>query len=451
MTGDRYVDRGAVAEASAVTGRVLAAMASPDWRLIMVDSPPGAGKSTLVVRLAHARAERGDRVPVVTQTNDQADDLVRALAEAVRSTPLRVGRLHASGYRAPADLENEPRVQLATQVRDLNGCAVVVAPGKKWAFVDTADVNWRYGVIDEVYQMRSDGLQEIAQIFPALVAVGDPGQLSPFTTGDETLVRGLEGSPLESAADVLLRQPDVVHETLPVSWRLAPAAADLVSGAFYATPFRAGTFADARSLQLRQLGHRDAVDRVLGHAAAAGWGLLELPEAYMPTADPGAVGALAELVHRALSAHGMCRDESERLYPLTARDIAVGVAHREQRRAVRAALAPALASLGLPQDAVSVDTANRLQGRQFELVLAWHPMSGRASSGSFHLEAGRLCVLLSRHRQACVLVTRSGLRERLDGHPQPDPLWLGERESAVDGWEANLHVLEQLEQHRVAA
>lgn len=451
MTG-RLIDASAAAAATAATEEVLGAMESPGRRLIMVDSPPGAGKSTLVVALGRRRAELGDRVPVVTQTNDQADDLVRAFAVALADTTLLVGRLHAAtDYAVPADLEGDPQVRRSPRIADLAGCAVVVAPGKKWAHVDTADVDWRCGVIDEVYQMRSDGLQEIANLFPSLVAVGDPGQLSPFTTGEEELVRGLDGSPLESAADVLLRRPDAHHVTLPVSWRLTPAAAELVSGAFYNVPFRAGTLPGARALRLRGLDDHDPIDRVLGHAATTGWGMLELPGAYMPTADPGAVDALTTLVRRALTARGMCRDESERLYPLTGAGIAIGVAHREQVRAVRADLAPVLAELGLPRNAVTVDTANRLQGRQFELVLAWHPMSGRASSGSFHVDAGRLCVLLSRHRQACVLVTRAGLRERLDGHPQPDPLWLGERQTSVDGWEANLHVLEELAKHRISA
>lgn len=450
MTGNRHVDTSASMAAAAATAEVLAATESPGRRLIMVDSPPGAGKSTLVVTLGRQRAERGDRVPVVTQTNDQADDLARSFAATFADSAFLIGRLHRTDYTVPADLASDPRVLCATQVTDLSGCAVVVAPAKKWAYVDGAGLNWRYGVIDEVYQMRSDGLQEIARLFPALVAVGDPGQLSPFTSGEEALVRGIDGSPLESAADVLLRRPDAHHVTLPVSWRLTTAATELVSSAFYTVPFRAGTLPSARTLQLRGLGS-DPVGQVLGHAATSGWGLLELPEAFMPTADPGAVSALSALVRRAITAGGMCRDESDRLYPLDARGIAIGVAHREQVRAVRAELAPMLAELGLARDAVTVDTANRLQGRQFELVLAWHPMSGRASSGSFHVDAGRLCVLLTRHRQACVLVTRAGLRARLDAYPQPDPLWLGERENTVDGWEANLQVLEKLAQHRVAA
>jgi len=51
-------------------------------RGVVVDSPPGAGKSTLVVRVAADLAEAGERVMVVAQTNEQVDDLTDRLASA---------------------------------------------------------------------------------------------------------------------------------------------------------------------------------------------------------------------------------------------------------------------------------------------------------------------------------------------------------------------------------
>lgn len=453
MTGPEPVDRHAAQASAAVVDDVLAAVRSGRHRVTLVDSPPGAGKSTLVRTVAAAVALGGQQVPIVSQTNAQADDLVRDLSRELADTAHRVGRLHAAAPYEPAqDLVTDPQVLLSTDLGALRGAAVIVAPAKKWAFVDSTTNTWPLGIIDEIYQMRGDALAEVADLFDALLAVGDPGQLSPFTTGDETLVRGSERSPLASAADVLLASHPHAHQRmLPVSWRLTPQAADLVSAAFYVKPFQAGTRAGARRLRFGRLGDHDVLDHVLGHAADTGWGMLELPEAYMPVDDPAAVNALAEMACRALLADGMCRDEHDRIYPLTPARIAIGVTHTAQKNQVRAVLNPLLAQHGLTPGSIVVDTANRLQGRQFELVLAWHPLSGRHDPSSFHIEAGRLCVLLSRHRQACVVVTRAGLQAQLDTHPQPEPLWLGERQLAVDGWEANLSVLERLAHHRVAA
>jgi superfamily I DNA and/or RNA helicase len=132
-------------------------------------------------------------------------------------------------------------------------------------------------------------------------------------------------------------------------------------------------------------------------------------------------------------------------------DIAVAVAHRDQRGHVRGRLDDALIVRGLPTGSVVVDTANRLQGRQFQLVVAWHPLSGRRDASAFHLEAGRLCVMLSRHRLGCIVVGRAGIRNQLEAHPATEPVWVGEAPPAVDGWEANLSVIDTLEMYPVVA
>ena len=188
----------------------------------------------------------------------------------------------------------------------------------------------------------------------------------------------------------------------------------------------------------------DPAGRVLAVAAANGWGLLELPAAHLPTSDPEAVSAIVAVVTRLLAAGAQVHDEHGSR-PLAPADVAVGVVHRDQRARLRAALDAA----GTAE--VTVDTANRLQGREFEVTVAWHPLSGRRDASAFHLEAGRLCVLASRHRQACIIVTRAGVREQLEAYPATEPVWLGDDPPLVDGWEANQTFLDRLEPFTVPA
>ncbi|MFD4648755.1 AAA domain-containing protein [Streptomyces sp. NPDC058441] len=411
----------------------------------VVDSPPGAGKSTLVVRAALELAEAGRPLMVIAQTNAQVDDLVLRLAE--KNPELPVGRLHSSDPdpydKALDDLVN---VRKSTKAGDLAPLPVVISTAAKWAHVKDIDP-WQHAIVDEAYQMRSDALLAVAGLFERALFVGDPGQLDPFAIVGAEQWAGLSYDPSASAVTTLLaHNPELPQHRLPVSWRLPASAAPLVSGAFYPyTPFRSGTDHGDRSLGFTVASDGSGPDRVIDEAAESGWGLLELPAAHTPRTDPEAVRALAQVVRRLLDRGGVTLSErGPDPSPLTADRIAVGTAHRDQAAAVRSALA----ELGVTD--VTVDTANRLQGREFDVTVVLHPLSGRPDATAFHLETGRLCVLASRHRHACIVVCRAGVPDLLDDHPSTEPVQLGVTVKFPDGWEANHVVLARLTEHRVA-
>ncbi|MFC9588349.1 AAA domain-containing protein [Streptomyces sp. NPDC056944] len=433
------------AEAARATSAILADTLHGTARGVVVDSPPGAGKSTLVVRAALELAAAGRPLMVVAQTNAQVDDLVLRLAE--KEPDLEVGRLH-SNDSDPYDkaLDDLANVRKSAKAGELTGLPVVLSTAAKWGHVKNVEP-WAHAIVDEAYQMRSDALLAVAGLFERALFVGDPGQLDPFSVVGADQWAGLTYDPSASAVSTLLaHNPELPQHRLPVSWRLPASAAPLVSDAFYPyTPFRSGTGHGDRKLSFGVASDGSGTDRVLDEAAESGWGLLELPARHTPRTDPEAVGAIALVVRRLLDRGGAAVSErSETPVPLTPDRIAVGTAHRDQAAAVRAALA----ELGVT--GVTVDTANRLQGREYDVTVVLHPLSGRPDATAFHLETGRLCVLASRHRHACVVVCRAGVAELLDEHPSADPVRLGVAVSFPDGWEANHAVLSHLEEHRVA-
>ncbi|MGW5458395.1 AAA domain-containing protein [Streptomyces sp. NPDC003996] len=414
-------------------------------RGVVVDSPPGAGKSTLVVRAALELAEAGRPLMVVAQTNSQVDDLVVRLAE--KNPDLPVGRLHSSDTD-PYDkaLDDLPQVRTSAKAADLNGLPVVLSTAAKWAHVKV-DEPWRHAIVDEAYQMRSDSLLAVAGLFERALFVGDPGQLDPFAIVGSEQWAGLSYDPSASAVTTLLaHNPGLPQHRLPVSWRLPASAAPLVSDAFYPyTPFRSGTGHGDRRLTFAVPSDGSGPDQVIDEAAESGWGLLELPARHTPRTDPEAVRAVARVVRRLLDRGGAAVSErSDDPAPLTAGRIAVGTAHRDQAAAVRTALA----ELGVAD--VTVDTANRLQGREYDVTVVLHPLSGRPDATAFHLETGRLCVLASRHRHACIVVCRAGVGDLLDDYPSTEPVQLGTLVKFPDGWEANHAVLAHLAEHRVS-
>ncbi|MFF2845590.1 AAA family ATPase [Streptomyces sp. NPDC058001] len=430
--------------ATRATDAILRDTLHGEARGVVVDSPPGAGKSTLVVRAALELASAGRPLMVVAQTNAQVDDLVLRLAEKAPDLP--VGRLHSSDPDAyDKALDGLPQVRKSTKAGDLAGLDVVISTSAKWAHVKDVEP-WRHAIVDEAYQMRSDGLLAVAGLFERALFVGDPGQLDPFAIVGAEQWAGLSYDPSASAVSTLLaHNPELPQHRLPVSWRLPASAAPLVSAAFYPyTPFRSGTGHGDRRLNFGVASDGSGPDRVIDEAAESGWGLLELPARHTPRTDPEAVRAVARVVRRLLDRGGFTVSErGPDPAPLTADRIAVGTAHRDQAAAVRVALA----DLGVTD--VTVDTANRLQGREYDVTVVLHPLSGRPDATAFHLETGRLCVLASRHRHACVVVTRAGIPDLLDDHPSTDPVQLGVTLKFPDGWEANHAVLSHLSEHRV--
>ncbi|WP_328364038.1 AAA family ATPase [Streptomyces sp. NBC_00445] len=442
MTAQAAFDPGA--EAARATDAILADTLHGTHRGVVVDSPPGAGKSTLVVRAALELADAGRPLMVVAQTNAQVDDLVLRLAE--KNPELPVGRLHSSDTD-PYDkaLDDLPQVRKSAKAAELTGLPVVVSTAAKWAHVKV-DEPWRHAIVDEAYQMRSDALLAVAGLFERALFVGDPGQLDPFSIVGSEQWAGLSYDPSGSAVTTLLaHNPELPQHRLPVSWRLPASAAPLVSDAFYPyTPFRSGTDHGDRRLTFAVPSDGSDPDRVIDEAAASGWGLLELPARRTPRTDPEAVRAVATVVRRLLDRGGAATSErSDGPAPLTADRIAVGTAHRDQAAAVRAALG----DLGVAD--VTVDTANRLQGREYDVTVILHPLSGRPDATAFHLETGRLCVLTSRHRHACIVVCRAGVSDLLDEYPSTEPVQLGTVVKFPDGWEANHAVLAHLAERRV--
>ncbi|MFG2642810.1 AAA family ATPase [Streptomyces sp. NPDC048370] len=432
------------AEAAKATAGILADTLHGNARGVVVDSPPGAGKSTLVVRAALELADAGRPLMVVAQTNAQVDDLVLRLAE--KQPDLPVGRLHSNDSdpydKALDDLEN---VRKSSKAGDLAGLPVTISTAAKWAHVKNVEP-WAHAIVDEAYQMRSDALLAVAGLFERALFVGDPGQLDPFSVVGAEQWAGLSYDPSASAVSTLLaHNPELPQHRLPVSWRLPASAAPLVSDAFYPyTRFRSGTDHGDRRLTFGVPSDGSGPDRVLDEAAESGWGLLELPARHTPRTDPEAVGAVALVVRRLLDRGGAAVSErGPDPVPLTPDRVAVGTAHRDQAAAVRAALA----ELGVT--GVTVDTANRLQGREYDVTVVLHPLSGRPDATAFHLETGRLCVLASRHRHACIVVCRAGVADLLDDHPSTEPVQLGVTVKFPDGWEANHAVLSHLSEHRV--
>ncbi|AWM40242.1 Viral (Superfamily 1) RNA helicase [Gemmata obscuriglobus] len=422
-------------------------------RAVVVPAPAGAGKSHLTVTAVNEARQQGLRVVVAAPTNEQAFGLVGAIAAR-----------HCAGHpdRAvtfvPAsDVTLPPRVSALAGVRvakakDASGHELIVGTLSKLgdAFARGDLEPFDLLLVDEAYQADSAKYFAVGDLAPVHLLVGDAGQINPFATvAGPGRWRGLPEDPLQTAVGVLLRNhPHTPVYRLPITRRLDPRAASVARLFYPDLAFNAAVLPGVRELRLTRGGASHRLDAALDTAARDGWAHVELPRGAVLQADPEAVTLIADLVERLFERGPRTRCERQTvLSALAPKQVAVGVSHNDQKDHLRAALD----ARGL--SAVTVETANKLQGLEFEVTFVWHPLSGLPEADEFHLDPGRMCVLLTRHRHACVVVGRAGDRELVDDcPPPPTAAYLGhDPDPVLDGWEVHREVFAALEPWRVSA
>jgi hypothetical protein len=331
-------------------------------------------------------------------------------------------------------------IVICTGVADLpTGPCMVVANGAKWSWLDAHHQLFDLQIVDEAYQLPDFRFQLIAGLAGRQVLIGDPGQIEPVIQSELERWRCDPTGPHIAAPRALIeRFPDTIQMSLPVSRRLVQDTISFVQPAFYPEmAFEA--LEPARPIWFNLPGIVP-VDTPMD-AAATGQSLvmIELPAMMAGDTDPELAEEMVETARRVVGRQAMIVNREGQPAAVTPQMIGIACAQVSQVNAIRERLGPDLAD-------VFVETANRFQGLEREIMFVQPPLSGRADATGFHLDAGRLCVLLSRHRVACWLFGRAGIRRQLQRYAP-----LGERSLGIakdpefEGWRANLNLMIALE------
>lgn len=443
-------DETVVAVANRVVDEAIAAaLGASEQEAVVGVAPAGGGKSYAIGTAVRAARDLDLRVAVATPTNEQAFALVSGIAE--RLTDETVTFVPASTVTLPTEHRRPNTVE--REARNTGADSILVGTLSKLgdAFGRGSLRPVDLLLVDEAYQANAVHYYMVGDLAPRHLLMGDSGQLAPFTTAPAAdRWRGLDEDPLLTAVEVLLRNhPDSAEFRLPISRRLDPRAIPVARTFYPGHEFAAAVKPGVRELVLAgATGPRENrfLDAVLDHAAPSGWAHLELPESAVLTADPEAIETIVALVRRLFERKPRVRCERHRSWgELRSDQVAVAVSHNDQKALLRMALDDA----GFQN--VVVNTANKLQGLTFEVVLAWHPLAGLLEVDDFHIDPGRLCVMLTRHRQACIVVGRAADRELVNGIPPATPSYVGwDSNPGLEGWYAHESVFAALEAHRIA-
>ena len=413
--------------------------------LVVVNSPPGAGKTTLVETAVAAAQHCGLRVAVATPRASQSVDVTRRLLEHYPSLPIELWL--AQHRELPSDLAT--RADAVTpggrMWRTLQaGTRVVVGTVSMFAAHVTQLASGEFDMLitDEGYQITWAAFAPLLHLAGHHLVVGDPGQLPPLVRVETARFEAARHKVHWSAPRELMRRfPETRIVRLPATYRLPQDTVDLIQPAFYEDlPFVSAANMHDRRVRLIARGFGDPIDHALELLAAGNTvvGILVPPlhgplgNVDEPLADMMA-GVVDRLLTRGVEWQGRMLEATEIgcVDPHVASGAAVRRNLQHRRRSSRQ---------------VFVDTPEIWQGLERPIMVVKHPLSGMRRLDKFGLEPGRWSVSLSRHVLGCVIVGRDGIGKSLEDHSHDcADRPMGSEDIEWAGWQAHQRVWKELE------
>lgn len=370
---------------------------------ISIDSPPGAGKTTLIVDLAcrlalHMRGQ----VIVATPTNAAMFDIACRIGAKMKAYSEAYKKV--TGKNAPpliASLGNKATPYWVTQRADYepshisdrhSGPTPVGAVVVSVMTVASARMSARSAdvlIVEEAYQTTFSDIATAAARIPQIIMVGDPGQIGPVIPIDTTAWDTVTYPPSKRAPEVFKTFPDVARFSLPSTYRLGKATSRAIAPLYDFTfdSQRPDTYIDGRAeIEVLDLeGVESPSERVVAETA---------------------IGRADALVGQP------CVRVDGSTSTVTAADVVLIASRNEQ-----VSLMTSLLALRPHHERFRVGTADSLQGGQWLAAISIDPLLGLSEIASAHsVEKGRLCVMTSRHQAHLTFITSTdvGLVEGVD-------------------------------------
>ncbi len=375
---------------SAAVSSVVRAL---DRSYLVIQGPPGSGKTTTAAQTIVDLIKAGKRVALAAFTHKALHNLLHRVERCATERGVRFKGCHKSAAtNAGSPFEShldESLVADAPHAGAFAGCALVSATTYAWADEGQRS-QFDVVVIDEAGQVSLADALVTSLVAENVVLLGDPQQLPQVGRGSHPV--GTDGSILEH---LLGGQPTIAANRgifLDTTYRLHPDVDRFVSRAFYENRLKA----DA-------LNARNRVDG--GGLSGGGPRWLAVRHEGNARKSVEEADCIVEAIARLLEGGTVTvRDAPPR--PLTERDILVVAPYNRQRAEIGARLR------GLGFEHVRVGTVDKFQGQEAPVVFYSMATSDAelAPRGlEFLLSPNRLNVAVSRAQALSVLVCSPNL------------------------------------------
>ena len=371
---------------------VHAAVCALDSSYVVVQGPPGSGKTFLGSHVIASLVAAGWRVGVVAQSHAVVENMLAAVVERGLFPAERVAKLAGTSQRPDFPWAEWSRATVQQRCAGGANGEGFVFGGTAWNFSNASlfeQASLDLLVVDEAGQFSLANTLAVARSARNLLLLGDPQQLPQVSSAPHPYPVDI------STLSWLSGDAPTVDERfgyfLPVSWRMHPQLCAPVSRLSYG-----GRLASAPAAALRHLEGREP-------------GLQVVPVSHRRCTVRSEVEA-AEVVHLAQEFVGARWDAGDgAVRALTGDDIVVVAAYNAQVDTIVQHLERA----GL-RDAqghgVRVGTVDKFQGQQAPVTVVSLAASNAGASGrgaEFLLSPNRLNVAISRGQWCSVLVCSS--------------------------------------------
>jgi uncharacterized protein len=355
-------------------------VASLDSSYLLIQGPPGSGKTYIGARLIVSLIAAGKRVGVAANSHKAINNLLAEVESVARDA-----HVVFRGLKKCSDEDDRLNGTLIEDTEENEACEAgdaALLAGTSWLFSrEKMDGQLDYLFIDEAGQVSLADAIAMGTAARNIVLLGDPQQLPQVRQGMHP------GDSGRSVLEHLLAGRATVPEDRGVfldrTWRMHPDVCAFISQLSY----------DGR------LGSAAGRDRQrVTSSVFDGAGLRFMPVEHVGNAQASEEEArVVAAAVRGLLAGGTFTDIDGRVKPLTARDILVVAPYNMQVRCLREAL----------PDEVEVGTVDKFQGREAPVVF----FSMTSSSGEdvprgleFLFSRNRFNVAISRAKALAVLV-----------------------------------------------